>query len=40
VRVGDAWLIDDFIHRGDWQFMSKGSVKAMLIDTAQLCVER
>jgi len=40
VRVGDAWLIDDFIHRGDWQFTSKGSVKAMLIDTAQLCVER
>jgi hypothetical protein len=40
VRVGDAWLIDDFIHRGDWQFMSQGSVKAMLISTAQLCVER
>lgn len=39
-HVGDAWLIDDFIHRGDWQFTSRGSVKAMLHDTSQLCVER
>jgi hypothetical protein len=40
VRLGDAWLIDDFIHRGEWQFTSQGSVKAMLTGIAQPCIER
>jgi hypothetical protein len=37
--VDDEWLVDDFIHRGDWDFASKGSVRAMLDDIAQLCVD-
>jgi hypothetical protein len=40
VRIDAVWLIDDFIHRGDWQFSSPGSVKAMLTDTSGLCAER
>jgi hypothetical protein len=40
VLIDGAWLIDDFIHRGDWQFTSQGSVKSMLTATAGLCAER
>ena len=40
VRIDGAWLIDDFMHRGDWQFTSQGSVKSMLNATAGLCMER
>jgi hypothetical protein len=40
VRIDGAWLIDDFMHRGEWQFTSQGSVKSMLTATADLCVER
>jgi hypothetical protein len=40
VRIDGAWLIDDFMHRGEWQFTSQGSVKSMLTATAELCVER
>lgn len=35
--VDGRWLIDDFIHGGDWQFTVKGSMKKMLLDVAQLC---
>lgn len=40
VRSEGAWLIDDFVHRGDWQFTSQGSVKSMLTAVAGLCVGR
>jgi len=40
VRIDGAWLIDDFMHRGEWQFTSQGSVKSLLTATADLCVER
>jgi len=40
VRIDGAWLIDDFMHRGEWQFTSHGSVKSILTATADLCVER
>jgi hypothetical protein len=36
-RVEGRWLIDDFIHDGDWQFTMRGSVKAMLEGVAKLC---
>ena len=37
VRTGDAWLLDDVIHGGDWAFSTKGSVKAQLLAVAALC---
>lgn len=37
-RVDGRWLIDDFIHDGDWQFTTRGSVKAMLEGVAKLCI--
>jgi hypothetical protein len=37
VRSGDAWLLDDVIHGGDWAFSTKGSVKAQLLAVAELC---
>jgi hypothetical protein len=37
-RVDGRWLIDDFIHDGDWQFTTRGSVKAMLEGIAKLCI--
>jgi hypothetical protein len=40
LRIDGAWLIDDFMHRSDWQFTSQGSVKSMPTATADLCVER
>jgi hypothetical protein len=40
VRIDGAWLIDDFVHRGDWQFSSPGSVKFMLTEMSGLCAER
>jgi hypothetical protein len=40
VRIDGAWLIDDFMHRGDWQFSSPGSVKSMLTEMSGLCAER
>ena len=36
-RVDGRWLIDDFIHDGDWQFTMRGSVKSMLEGIAKLC---
>jgi hypothetical protein len=35
--VDGRWLIDDFVHGGDWQFTVKGSMKKMLLDVAALC---
>lgn len=35
--VDGRWLIDDFVHGGDWQFTVKGSMKKMLLDVAELC---
>lgn len=35
--VDGRWLIDDFVHGGDWQFTVKGSMKQMLLHVAQLC---
>jgi hypothetical protein len=37
-RIDGRWLIDDFIHDGDWQFTMRGSVKAMLDGVAKLCI--
>lgn len=37
VRSGDAWLLDDVIHGGDWAFSTRGSVKAQLLAIAALC---
>lgn len=37
VRSGDAWLVDDVIHGGNWDFSAKGSVKAQLLAVAALC---
>jgi len=31
------WLIDDFVHGGNWQFTVKGSMKKMLLNVAKLC---
>jgi hypothetical protein len=39
VRSGDAWLVDDVIHGGHWDFSVKGSVKAQLLAVAALCTE-
>ncbi len=36
-RVGDDWLIDDFVHRGDWEFSSRGSVRTALEAVARAC---
>jgi len=36
--IEGRWLIDDFIHGGDWQFSVPGSMKRMLRDVAKLCV--
>jgi len=36
--IEGRWLIDDFIHGGDWQFSVPGSMKRMLRDVARLCV--
>lgn len=35
--VDGQWLIDDFVHGGDWQFMTRGSVKEMLLGVAATC---
>jgi len=35
--VDGRWLIDDFVHGGDWQFTVKGSMKKMLLGVAELC---
>lgn len=35
--VDGRWLIDDFVHGGEWQFSVKGSMKAMLLRVAALC---
>lgn len=35
--VDGRWLIDDFEHGGEWQFTTRGSVKAMLLGVAALC---
>jgi hypothetical protein len=35
--VAGHWLIDDFVHGGDWQFTVRGSMKAMLQRVAELC---
>jgi hypothetical protein len=35
--VAGHWLIDDFVHGGDWQFAVRGSMKAMLQRVAELC---
>jgi hypothetical protein len=35
--VDGRWLIDDFIHGGDWQFTTRGSVKQILLGVAALC---
>lgn len=35
--VDGRWLIDDFVHGGDWQFTTRGSVKAMLLGVAAIC---
>jgi hypothetical protein len=40
VRIGDAWLVDDVIHGGNWDFTAKGSVKAQLLAVAALCPAR
>jgi hypothetical protein len=37
IRSGDAWLVDDMIHGGNWDFSVKGSVKAQLLAVAALC---
>lgn len=39
-RVAGGWRIDDFERGGDWQFMTQGSVKAMLRGIAGLCPSR
>jgi len=36
--IDGRWLIDDFVHGGDWQFSVPGSMKRMLRDVARLCV--
>ena len=36
--IEGRWLIDDFIHGGDWQFSVPGSMKRMLRDVARLCI--
>ncbi len=35
--VDGRWLIDDFVHGGDWQFTSRGSMKKMLLGVAASC---
>jgi hypothetical protein len=35
--VDGRWLIDDFVHGGNWQFTVKGSMKRMLLDVAEFC---
>ena len=35
--VDGRWVIDDFVHGGDWQFTMKGSMKKMLLDVSELC---
>lgn len=37
VRVGNDWLIDDFVHRGEWEFSSRGSVRTGLEAVARAC---
>jgi putative lipoic acid-binding regulatory protein len=37
IHAGDAWLVDDVTHGGDWAFSSKGSVRAHLLPFAALC---
>lgn len=37
IRSGNAWLVDDVVHGGDWDFASKGSVKEQLLAVAALC---
>jgi hypothetical protein len=36
-EVDGHWLIDDFVHGGDWQFAVRGSMRAMLLHVAELC---
>jgi hypothetical protein len=40
VRIDDAWLVDDVIHGGNWDFSAKGSVKTQLLAVAALCTAR
>jgi hypothetical protein len=40
VRIGGAWLVDDVIRGGNWDFSTKGSVKAQLLAVAALCPAR
>jgi hypothetical protein len=40
VRIGDAWLVDDVVHGGNWNFSAKGSVKSQLLAIAALCTTR
>lgn len=40
VRSGNAWLVDDVIHGGNWDFSAKGSVKTQLLAVAALCSAR
>jgi hypothetical protein len=37
IRSGNAWLVDDVIRGGNWDFGAKGSVKAQLLAVAELC---
>ena len=40
IRIGSAWLVDDVIHGGNWDFSAKGSVKAQLLAVAAVCPPR
>lgn len=35
--VEGEWRVDDLVHRGDWDFASKGSVRALLEGVAESC---
>lgn len=37
IRTGNAWLVDDVIRGGNWDFGAKGSVKSQLLAVAELC---
>lgn len=37
IRAGNAWLVDDVIRGGNWDFGAKGSVKSQLLAVAELC---
>jgi hypothetical protein len=37
IRAGNAWLVDDVIRGGNWDFGAKGSVRSQLLAVAALC---